>query len=67
MLDHGQIVERGTHTSLLASGGVYAAMWNRQREADEARETLKRAEEEERASVAAPAHGGGRESPVTPA
>ncbi|PVE25623.1 metal ABC transporter permease [Microvirga sp. KLBC 81] len=48
VLDHGRVVERGNHTSLLALGGVYASMWNRQREADQARETLKRAEEEER-------------------
>jgi ATP-binding cassette, subfamily B, heavy metal transporter len=48
VLDQGRVVERGNHTSLLAHGGVYAAMWNRQREADQARETLKRAEEEER-------------------
>jgi ATP-binding cassette subfamily B protein len=47
VLDQGRIVERGTHTSLLGQGGVYAAMWNRQRQVDEARETLKRAEEEE--------------------
>ncbi|MBB3018500.1 ATP-binding cassette subfamily B protein [Microvirga lupini] len=50
VLDHGQVVERGDHATLLAHGGVYAAMWNRQREADEAREALKRAEEEEERS-----------------
>jgi ATP-binding cassette, subfamily B, heavy metal transporter len=40
VLDQGRIVERGTHTRLLASGGLYASMWNRQREAQEARERL---------------------------
>jgi ATP-binding cassette, subfamily B, heavy metal transporter len=44
VLDRGQIVERGTHADLLEEQGVYAAMWNRQREAEEAREVLKRAE-----------------------
>jgi ATP-binding cassette subfamily B protein len=51
VLDHGVIVERGTHNALLAKGGVYAALWNRQREAEQAREALKRAEEAERAEA----------------
>jgi ATP-binding cassette subfamily B protein len=40
VLDQGRIAERGTHTQLLASGGLYASMWNRQREAEAARERL---------------------------
>src|ERR1700728_4086926 len=40
VLDQGRIVERGAHAELLASGGLYASMWNRQREAQEAREKL---------------------------
>src|SRR3954467_10422677 len=40
VLDQGRIAERGTHSGLLASGGLYASMWNRQREAEEAREKL---------------------------
>ena len=40
VLEQGRIAERGTHAVLLGSGGLYASMWNRQREADEAREKL---------------------------
>jgi ATP-binding cassette subfamily B protein len=40
VLDRGLIVERGTHLELLAHGGLYASMWNRQREAQMAREIL---------------------------
>ncbi|MDB5501284.1 MAG: transporter related [Tardiphaga sp.] len=40
VLDQGRIAERGTHSQLLAATGLYASMWNRQREAQEARERL---------------------------
>jgi ATP-binding cassette, subfamily B, heavy metal transporter len=40
VLDQGRIAERGTHSQLLAAAGLYASMWNRQREAQEARERL---------------------------
>jgi ABC-type transport system involved in Fe-S cluster assembly fused permease/ATPase subunit len=40
VLDQGRIVERGTHSDLLAMNGLYASMWNRQREAEAARERL---------------------------
>jgi ATP-binding cassette, subfamily B, heavy metal transporter len=49
VLDQGRIAERGTHTQLLASGGLYASMWNRQREAQEARERLARIADENEA------------------
>ncbi|MCU4182100.1 ABCB family ABC transporter ATP-binding protein/permease [Bosea sp. BH3] len=51
VLDKGVIVERGHHLDLLAADGVYAAMWNRQREVDEAKATLQRATAAEGESV----------------
>ena len=40
VLEHGRIAERGTHSQLLAANGLYASMWNRQREAQEAQDKL---------------------------
>jgi ATP-binding cassette subfamily B protein len=45
VLDQGRIAERGTHARLLATGGLYASMWNRQREAEAARERLAQIDE----------------------
>jgi ATP-binding cassette subfamily B protein len=47
VLEQGEIVERGNHQALLARNGLYASMWNRQREAQEAREKLARTGEDE--------------------
>jgi ATP-binding cassette subfamily B protein len=47
VLDDGVIVERGNHEALITSGGVYAQLWNRQREVDEAQQTLQRVAQEE--------------------
>jgi ABC-type transport system involved in Fe-S cluster assembly fused permease/ATPase subunit len=47
VMDHGRIVERGTHAELLKQKGLYAGMWQRQREADEAREKLASALDED--------------------
>ena len=54
VLDQGGIAERGTHAVLLAKGGLYASMWNRQREAEEARERLAQIDDENDAHDRAP-------------
>ena len=45
VLKDGMIAERGTHASLIASGGLYASMWSRQREAIQAEERLREVRE----------------------
>ncbi|OYR10940.1 ABCB family ABC transporter ATP-binding protein/permease [Brucella grignonensis] len=45
VLKDGLIAERGTHRALLKQDGLYASMWNRQREADEAEERLRQVRE----------------------
>ncbi|MGV8841553.1 MAG: ATP-binding cassette domain-containing protein, partial [Bauldia sp.] len=45
VLKDGVIVERGRHADLLAERGLYAGMWSRQQEAEEAAERLRRAQE----------------------
>ena len=42
VLENGTIAESGRHDELLEAGGLYAAMWARQREADEAASRLRR-------------------------
>ncbi|WP_289036173.1 ABC transporter ATP-binding protein/permease [uncultured Roseibium sp.] len=51
VLEAGEIVERGTHAQLMAKGGLYASMWARQREADEAEERLRAAKEADELGV----------------
>jgi len=57
VMDKGQIVERGTHLSLLAAGGLYAGLWARQREAEEARRKLAEIVEEGALTAAEAAAG----------
>jgi ATP-binding cassette subfamily B protein len=51
VLKDGGIAERGKHQDLLAHGGLYASMWNRQLEATEAEEHLKKVREEDEFGV----------------
>ena len=51
VLKDGAIAERGTHRSLLDQRGLYASMWDRQREATEAEERLRRARETDEMGV----------------
>ncbi|MBB4065580.1 ABCB family ABC transporter ATP-binding protein/permease [Gellertiella hungarica] len=51
VLKDGLIAERGTHEGLLEQGGLYASMWNRQREATQAEEQLKKVREDDELGV----------------
>jgi ATP-binding cassette subfamily B protein len=49
VLDKGVIAERGRHEQLLAKGGLYAGLWNRQRQVAEAEDKLREADRAEHA------------------
>jgi len=51
VLKDGRIAEKGTHRDLLAARGLYADMWDRQREATEAEERLRIARETDEMGV----------------
>ncbi len=51
VLRDGLIAERGSHTHLLKEKGLYAQMWDRQREATEAEERLRIARESDELGV----------------
>ena len=51
VLKGGEIAERGTHAALLEQQGLYASMWNRQREATQAEEHLRQVRESDELGV----------------
>jgi len=54
VLDKGRLVEQGTHAELMALNGLYASLWNRQRQAEKAREELAAALEADAVLVSPP-------------
>ncbi|EJF80730.1 hypothetical protein MCO_00244 [Bartonella sp. DB5-6] len=51
VLKNGRIIENGTHAELLRKKGLYASMWNKQLEASQAEEKLRKMREEDEAGV----------------
>jgi len=51
VLKGGEIAERGSHSALLEQNGLYASMWNRQREATQAEEKLRQVRESDELGV----------------
>ena len=51
VLKGGEIAERGTHAALIEQQGLYASMWNRQREATQAEEHLRQVREADELGV----------------
>ncbi|WP_407047864.1 ABCB family ABC transporter ATP-binding protein/permease [Methyloraptor flagellatus] len=64
VLQQGVVVERGKHEDLLAEGGLYASMWERQRAVDEARERLRETVENDKLGLAVRGARAGEEVPA---
>lgn len=51
VLKSGSIIEQGRHSELLEKNGLYASMWNKQLEASQAEEKLRKIREEDKLGI----------------